>query len=49
VTQKLLPPGVRADADGVSQRLERAAAELRSEAGLRGPGATAREEPPSIR
>jgi len=49
VTQQLLPPGVRADADGVAQRMERAAAELRSEAGLRGPGARAREEPPSIR
>jgi hypothetical protein len=49
VTQKLLPPGVRGDAAGVAQRLERAAAELRSEAGLSAPGAASQDGPPSIR
>jgi hypothetical protein len=49
VTQNVLPPGVKADAAGVAQRLEKAAAELRSEAGMRGAGASAGDSPPSIR
>jgi hypothetical protein len=49
VTQNVLPPGVKVDAPGVAQRLDRAAAELRSEAGLRGGGAQLQDEPPSIR
>jgi hypothetical protein len=49
VTQNVLPPGVKADTAGVAQRLEKAAAELRSEAGLRGAGSAAPELPPSIR
>jgi hypothetical protein len=49
VTQNLLPPGVRPDAPGVAQRLERAAAELRSEAGLGGRDTQLQGKPPSIR
>ena len=49
VTQNVLPPGLKADAPGVAPRLERAAAELRSEAGLRSAGARLPDEPPSIR
>ena len=49
VTQNVLPPGVKVDAPGVAQRLDRAAAELRSEAGLRGGGSRLQDEPPSIR
>jgi hypothetical protein len=49
VTQNLLPPGVRVDAAGVAQRLEQAAAELRSEAGLGRAGGGPGDGPPSIR
>jgi hypothetical protein len=45
VTQNVLPPGVKPDAPGVAQRLERAAAELRSEAA----SAPTLDGPPSIR
>jgi hypothetical protein len=49
VTQNILPPGVKPDAAGVAQRLARAAAELRSEAGLREGGESLQDGPPSLR